>query len=159
MPLVLLLAAPLLAGCPNTDAAVFVAPTIESPAVAITGNSLLGSGIKGSFKLTLHLGARASGPSSVSVPTFSIEDAKGSSSILPLAAMLTSVPELPVNVEPDTDVDVSFTFDSGSKPIDKDLVPKLCDAAGVTIGGTVQDSLQDSPTPVDSAVIHATGCP
>ena len=50
--------------------------SIETPALAVT-SSALGTGAKGSFTLNLHLGARASGPSQVSTPTFQLKDAKG----------------------------------------------------------------------------------
>ena len=35
---------------------------------------------------------------------------------------------------------------------------KLCDPAGIVVGGVIEDSLQDTSTPVFSAVFHPTGC-
>lgn len=155
--LLLLSASPLLAGCPNTDTAVFVAPAIESPTLDVT-KGLLGTSVKGSFTLTLHLGARASGPSDVSDLSIDIRDANDAS-ITDITALLDAgATQFPVRVEQDSDVDVAMTFDSGSKPIEDALATKLCDPAGVSIGGTIKDSLQDSATPVGSDVIHATGC-
>jgi hypothetical protein len=151
-------ASPLLGGCINTDAAVFVDPSIESATIDVT-KGLLGTSVKGSFKLTLHLGARASGPSDVSDLSIDLRDAKGEAAITDITAILDAGPtQFPVRVEPDSDVDVAMTFDTGSKPVDEALADKLCDPAGVTIGGTLKDSLQDTATPLDSPVIHATGC-
>lgn len=147
--ILLLLAAPLLAGCPNTDAAVFVDPTLGTPTIEVS-SSVLAAGVEGSFSLNLHLGARASGPSQVSIGQFEIQDAKKTGAIvtpLPLDAGST---QLPVTVEPDSDVAVTLTFDMETNA---DAVMKLCDPAGVIITGTIEDSLQDTATPVESAVV------
>jgi hypothetical protein len=53
---------------------------------------------------------------------------------------------------------VAFTFDTGAKPLPVDVKPKLCDPAGVVIGGAIQDSLQDHATTFASAVFHPAGC-
>lgn len=151
----LLLLAPLLAGCPNTDAAVFVEPAIESPALLVT-SSVLNTGVTGGFTLKLHLGARASGSSQVSVGQFEIMDASMKTALItPLPLDAGSTP-LPVTVAQDSDVSVAFTFED---MLAKDVAATLCDPAGLVVSGTLQDSLQNTATPVDSAVFHATGCP
>lgn len=142
-------------GCVNTDAAVFVDPSIASPAATVTAGAL-GTNLVASFQLKLHLGARASGPSSLSVQTFEIASADRARSIVaPLAA--TSTTKLPVEVAPDSDVTVDFTFDSGAAPRPEDEAALLCAAEGIRIAGTLQDSLEDGATPVVSEVFHA-GC-
>lgn len=146
----LLFVAPLLAGCPNTDAAVFVDPTIGTPTIE-AGSSVLVSSIKGSFPLNLHLGARASGPSQVSIGQFEIQDAKKTGAIVTPLPVDSGSTQFPVTVEPDSDVAVTLSFDMEAKA---DVVMKLCDPAGVIITGTIEDSLQDTATPVESAVVH-----
>jgi hypothetical protein len=152
--LILFLAAPLLAGCPNTDTAVFVDPTIGTPTLDV-GGSVLVTSIKGSFPLDLHLGARASGPSQVSIGQFEIQDAKKTGAIVTPLPLDSGSTQFPVTVEPDSDVNVTLTFDEETK---QETVTKLCDPAGVIITGTIEDSLQDTATPVESAVVHPTGC-
>lgn len=151
----LLLAAPLLAGCPNTDAAVFVDPSIESPVVAVT-SSVLNTGVAGSFTLKLHLGARASGPSQVNIGQFSIMDASMKTALVTPLALDAGSTQLPVTVAQDSDVTVALGFDD---LFEKDLAGALCDPAGIVVSGTIEDSLQNTATPVDSAIFHPTGCP
>ena len=156
-PFTLLALGLLLAGCPNTDAAVFVDPSIDAPTLAVQ-SSALGTGLHGGFTLSLHLGARASGPSQVSLGQFEIQDAQMKGAIVSPLVLDAGATMLPVTVSPDSDVTVTLTFDTGAKPLPADLAAKLCDPAGVVITGTIQDSLQTGATPVDSAVIKATGC-
>lgn len=153
----LLLLTPLLAGCPNTDAAVFVEPTVEAPTLAVS-KGLLGTSIQGSFKLSLHLGARASGASDVTAPVFKIEDAKGAATITEVTSFVTTDKPFPIHVEPDSTVDIAVSFASGTDPIPSDLTTKLCDAAGITIGGSIKDSLEFEGSPLSSEVFHASGC-
>lgn len=154
LDLLLLLAAAPLVGCINTDAAIFVAPTLDAPAVAVK-NGALGTSVSGAFHLELHLGPRASGPSTVTLGQFDILDAQQAAAIVsPLA--LTSTPPFPVTVQPGSDVDLSLTFDTGTKLLGADLGKKLCDAAGIVIGGRIEDSLLGTATPVASGVLHAS---
>jgi len=151
----LLLFGPSLA-CVNTDAAVFVDPTLTQAEATVSGGTL-GTSVKGSFQLSLHLGPRATGPSQVNPGTFSILDAEQKGSIVsPLPVVSTTT--FPVTVELDSDVDVAFTFDTGAKPLPADVMPKLCDPAGVVLGGAIEDSLQNHATPFASAVFHPSGC-
>ena len=146
----------LLAACVNTDAAVFVEPTIESPTITVAGGAL-GLTISGNFTLKLHLGPRASGPSQVSLGAFSILDAKQSAAITPLDIGSSST-QFPVTVDLDSDVSAGLPFTLGSKTLPSADKAKLCDAAGVVIGGTIQDSLLGGSTPFFSAIVHPAGC-
>ncbi len=153
-----LLALPLfLASCVNTDAAVFVEPSIEKPTAAVAG-SALGVTISGNFNLKLHLGARASGPSEVSLGAFGILDAKQSAEITSIQLGASAI-QFPDTVEPDVDALATFPFDLGSKTLPVDTRAKLCDPAGVIIRGTIQDSLLGGSTPFFSPIVHPTGCP
>ncbi|WP_437853555.1 hypothetical protein [Sorangium sp. So ce363] len=141
-------------GCINTDAAVFVEPSIVSPGVTVFSH-VLGTGMTGSFALQLHLGARASGPSRVAVRTFAITSADQKTSIiepLPVETMAA----LPVEVAPDSDVFVPFNVDTGPQGgmLPADVAAALCAPEGIRITGAIEDSLEDGATPVASAVLH-----
>ncbi len=155
--LALLLAAPPLLGCINTDPAVFVVPTLSTPAATVT-EAALGTSFSGSFNLDLHLGPRASGPSKVTLGEFSIEDAAQTTPIVS-ALKLTSTTTFPVTVELDSDVNADFTFGTGKGVVVSSVATQLCATAGVVISGTIQDSLMDTSTPTFSPVFHPSGCP
>ncbi len=146
----------LLAACVNTDAAVFVEPTITSPTATVAGGAL-GVTITGNFTLDLHLGPRATGPSTVTLGAFSILDAGQKAAITSIQIGSTS-PQFPATVELDSDVTAAMPFDLGKKTLPPDAKAKLCDAAGVIIGGTIQDSLLGGSTPFFSPIIHPAGC-
>src|SRR4051812_12163162 len=96
-----LLLAGLSTACVNTDAAVFVDPSVTKAEATVSGGAL-GVGLKGSFDLGLHLGPRASGPSKVTPGTFTILDAKQMGSIVsPLPVLTMSM--FPVTVDLDSD--------------------------------------------------------
>jgi hypothetical protein len=154
--LLLALAALAVTGCVSTDPAVFVDPTIESPSAAVSGGAL-GATVTGAFTLTLHLGPRASGPSTVALGAFSILDA-GKSAAITAVQLAPGTPSFPVTVDLDSDVTAKLSFDLGGKTLPTDAKTKLCDPAGVLIGGAIQDSLAGGSTPVFSAVLHPTGC-
>ncbi|WP_437673636.1 hypothetical protein [Sorangium sp. So ce131] len=146
------------AGCIDTDAAVFVDPSITSPAATVA-TSALGAQLAVSFTLELHLGARASGPSRVAVRTFEIASADQETSIVaPLAAETTT--PLPVEVAPGSDVRVAFTFDSseGGGLLPEGVAAALCAAEGIRVTGAIEDSLEDGATPVASDTFAAS-CP
>ena len=65
----------------------------------------------------------------------------------------------PRSVDLDSDVSSDLTFDTGTKTITAATKAKLCDAAGLVIGGAIQDSLQATATPFFSPIVHPTGCP
>ncbi|XXX75270.1 hypothetical protein WMF30_47245 [Sorangium sp. So ce134] len=150
--------ASLASGCIDTDAAVFVEPSIAAPE-AIVSSSALGTGLQASFALRLHLGPRASGPSRVAVRAFEISSADQKTAIVaPLPAETTTA--LPVEVAPDSDVTVAFTFDTGAAgtTLPAEAAAALCAAEGIRITGAIEDSLEDGATPVASAVFHPR-CP
>lgn len=158
----LLLAAPLvltglvgLVGC-NTDAAVFVDPTVESPKASVMGGAL-GVELTGGFTLDLHLGARASGSSTVSLGEFELVTGADKSPVvspLPIAGDKS----FPLTVDQDSDVVVQFTFDTGKDPLPSSDKDALCGSGGVAVKGTIQDSLAGSSTPVFSASFDPSGC-
>jgi hypothetical protein len=146
----------LASGCPNTDAAVFVDAEIEAGSVAIEPQTL-GVALSGSFTLSLHLSARASGPSEVSYGSFSLLSADQSDTLvasLPLTASLAS----PVDVAPDATVTVELTIDMGSDLLDAGLVERIC-AGPVVFSGVVDDSLLGGSTTAVSQPIVPSGCP
>ncbi|WP_437315581.1 hypothetical protein [Sorangium sp. So ce385] len=150
--------AALAGGCIDTDAAVFVDPSIAAPEATVS-SSALGTGLQASFALKLHLGPRASGPSRVAVRGFEISSADQKTAIVaPLPAETTT--PLPVEVAPDSDVTVEFTFDTGAAgtTLPAEAAAALCAAEGIRVTGTIEDSLEDGATPVASAVFHAR-CP
>lgn len=145
-----------LAGCINTDPTVFVAPTISAPAATVTSGVFGASIMGGTFHLDLHLGARASGPSTVMLGEFSILDATMKTTIVsPLNAASTTT--FPVTVPQGGDVNADFTFDTGTKPLPMADGTELCTPAGVVIGATFQDSLMAGmSTLADSPVFEPT---
>ena len=148
----------LLTGCDvDTDAAVFVDPSISGPSATVAA-STLGTSLEGGFGLRLHLGPRASGASQVGIGQFSIQGADQKTTIVsPLEVAADKT--FPVTVDVDSDVDVAFTFDTGAKHLPKEKAQELCPADGIIVSGVIQDSLQDGATPVYSPAFHASGCP
>jgi hypothetical protein len=150
----LLLAAPLLASCINTDPAVFVEATLADPVLTLGAGSVLVQSLSGSFTLELHLGARASGTSQVSLVEAKIQDATGTDTLLTLQVGEGAFPAV---VMPDDTVSLPLTFQDDS--VDPALVTKLCDPHGVTFAARIDDSLEDAPTNATSVLVNATGCP
>jgi hypothetical protein len=149
-------AAPL-GGCVNTDTSVFVTPTITSPSAKVQMGAL-GATVTGAFDLDLHLGARASGPSTVTLGEFNILDAEQHGSILPAPLSVTGSLTSPIVVQPNSDEDDDFTFDTGNGTEPTSVVTALCAPAGVVISGVFQDSLTGMSTPVSSSVFQVSGC-
>lgn len=143
-------------GCPNTDAAVFVDAEIPAGSVAIEPQTL-GVALSGGFTLSLHLSARASGPSEVSYGSFSLMNADQSETLiasLPLSASVAA----PVDVDPDTTVTVELSIDMGADLLDAALVDRIC-AGSVVFSGVVDDSLRGGSTTAVSPPIVPSGCP
>jgi hypothetical protein len=162
-PIVLL--APCLLGCPNTDAAVFVAASIESPSLTVGMPGPLVSGITGGgFTLDLHLGARASGPSTTTLDPFSIVDTTMKNTLVSLIEVQASsgFTNGSTTVQPDTSPSVPFTIQMKQLGTGMDdTFMQLCMAGQVVIAGGVTDSLMGgtTPTPVYSTPFTPTGCP
>ena len=148
------LALTLVASC-NLDAAVFVAPEIKEPALTV-GKEALGTSLKGSLVLSLHLGARASGPSEVTVGTFSLKNAD--QTVVHVENLpFTASPASPIGVAEDSDSTVEITIDTGSGL----LLPAAHDAicsGQVVVSGVIQDSLATGSTPFASTPFTPT-CP
>ncbi|MEO7329436.1 MAG: hypothetical protein ABI193_12710 [Minicystis sp.] len=156
-PLLLLPLALLFAACVNTDAAIFVEPTVESVEATVDGGTL-GVALSGNFHLRLHLGPRATGPSVVQLLSAKILDAQQKAEIIGALPVTKTSPAVPVTVALDSDVDLIVTFDTGTKLLPGELSAKLCDAEGVVLGGTIQDSLQTTATVFASPAFHVSGC-
>lgn len=147
-----------LAGCvADNEAIVFVSPSLEEPSVNVTSGAL-GTTLTGSFRLLLRLGPRASGPSQVTVQKFEIANADQSKSIVPTLEAKADR-EFPVTVDLDSEQSVVFTIDLGGSVLPATTADELCAAGGLTIAGTIKDSLQDGATPVASDVFAPSGCP
>ncbi len=144
-------------GCVNTDANIFVAPTITSPAAILTTSNPLGDGLTGSFDLGLDLAPRASGPSTVELVQVSILDATMTTPIVQ-ALSTTSTPAFPTTVQPGDDPTISITFDTGSKLLPQTDKAALC-AAGVVFAAQIQDSLLPGTSKTAySPVFDVSGC-
>ncbi len=143
------------AGCIDTDTAVFVDATIDNPSLTVTEETL-GAALGGSFELTLHLGARASGPSSVSYQSFSL--AKEDGTVIVESLPVSASQPAPVEVEPGgTDSVVTFTIDTGADLLDAAIKDQIC-AGSVVVMGVIDDSLATSATPVESEPFSPSGC-
>jgi hypothetical protein len=146
-----------LAGCvADNEGIVFVAPSLEEPSVNVASGAL-GTTLTGSFRLRLRLGPRASGPSQVAVQKFEIANADQSKSIVGTLET-SSDAALPVTVDLDSEEIVVFTIDYGGTVLPATTGDELCAAGGLTIAGTITDSLQDGATPVASSVFTPSGC-
>ncbi|HMY16951.1 MAG TPA: hypothetical protein PKA58_11575 [Polyangium sp.] len=147
----------LFTGCIGDDAIVFVDPSISAPQAGITG-SVLGSTVTGSFQLRLVLGPRASGSSSVTFGAVNITDDAGKTALVSSLSLTTSKP-FPLDVPPSSDITIDVTFDLADKTVPQATVDALCAAPGITISGTIQDSLQNAATPFMSESFIPSGCP
>ncbi len=151
----ILVGAILAAGCIDTDPAVFVDASLASPSLAVAGGGL-GVTLSGSFRLDLHLGKRASGPSDVTFTSFSLKTADES------AVLVESLPVVPtqaspVEVAPGSDVTVTFAIDSGADTLPASVKDQIC-AGQVRISGVIEDSLESQSSPVLSEPFTPTGC-
>jgi hypothetical protein len=145
-----------LTGC-DPDTAVFVDPSIGSPSATIQGGTL-GASLTGSFTLELHLGPRASGASDVTVGAFDLLSADQTTTLVGPLPTVTD-PASPIRVDVDSTVELAVTFDTGADPIPSDVGDAICAAGNVVVSGTIQDSLQNAPTPVASEAFAVLGCP
>jgi hypothetical protein len=146
-----------LAGCVgDNETIVFVAPSVEEPTVNVEAGAL-GTTLTGSFRLRLRLGPRASGPSQVMVEKFELANADQSTSLVPTLETKADT-ELPVTVDLDSEKNVLFTIDFGGTVLPSAAADEICGAGGLTIAGTIKDSLQDGATPVASSVFMPAGC-
>ncbi len=141
-------------GCIDTDTAVFVDATIDNPSLTVTEETL-GTALDGSFELTLHLGARASGPSTVTFQSFSLESEDGT---VLVESLPVSSPDQNAGVEPGgTDTVVTFTISTEDGLLESAVKDQIC-AGSVVVSGVIQDSLATSTTPVESEPFSPSGC-
>jgi hypothetical protein len=133
--------------CVDTDPAVFVAAELDTPAMTVQA-SALGVALSGSFTLELHLGARASGTSEVTVGAFSLRTADQSEVLLESLPVASAQPA-PYEVEPGSDVTVNFTIEPGGDTFPLELRDRLC-GGPVVITGVIEDSLESGSSPVES---------
>ncbi len=145
-------------GCIGDDEAViFVNPTVSSPEVNIVG-SVLGSTVTGYFQLRLVLGPRATGSSSVTFGSVNITDVFGKTTIVPSLSLSPSK-TFPLDVPPSSDIKIDVIYDLSDKTLPMMTTDAMCTTSGVTISGTINDSLQDTATPFLSDWFMPTGCP
>lgn len=145
-----------LGGCIDTDAAVFVDPSISAPEATINSGAL-GSTLSGTLRLSLHLGPRASGSSRVTALSFTIQSADQKRTLLePLPVV--SPAELSFSLDPDSDADIVIRFDTEKKPLAAATRDALCGAGTVRVTGVLDDSLKGGSTPVTSEPFTITGC-
>jgi hypothetical protein len=142
-----------IAAC-NTDPAVFVDAEVVQPTLAVDPG-VLGASVSGGFVLSLHLGARASGPSEVTLGALSVVDASGNVVYEPLPA--TPSESSPITVEPDSTVEITFAVDSGAEPVSDAVLQALC-AGNVAIRVVLEDSLESGSSPIDSEPFAVVGC-
>jgi hypothetical protein len=142
-------------GCIDTDPAVFVDPDLENPSLTVSEKAL-GVELGGSFEITLHLGARASGDSTVAFDAFSLETEDGT-------VVLESLPvstntNLPVTVPAGgDDVVVAFDISTGDTLLESDMKDALCGQA-LVLSVILDASLATQATPVASDPFEAL-CP
>jgi hypothetical protein len=131
------------------------------PAPLVSGITTMGSG----FTLDLHLGARASGPSTTTLDAFSIVDSTMKNTLVSSIQVQASNGEFTngsTTVQPDTSPSVPFTIQMKQLGTGgDDTLMQLCMAGQVVIAGGVTDSLMGgtTPTPVYSTPFKPTGCP
>ncbi|MBM4375805.1 MAG: hypothetical protein FJ095_12030 [Deltaproteobacteria bacterium] len=143
-------------GCIDTDAAVFVDAALVEPALAIAGSSLA-TGLGGDVTLTLHLGPRASGPSTSTLLAVSLVTADGQGTLASTLGF-TSSPTLPTAVGVDDTVAVGLDFDPKDNALPASATATVC-AGSVRLRAVVDDSLRGSPVTVDSEPFAVSGCP
>jgi hypothetical protein len=146
-----------LAGCIDTDAAVFVEASIESASVAVSSNGFA-AGVDGALSLRLHLGPRASGSSEVDDRGFSILRTGGTTTLVPSLGYVAD-PPFPVTVAVDSTLLIAVTFAKEDNAFDPTAVAELCDPAGLVLRGVLDDALRGGAISADSEPVTPTGCP
>lgn len=155
----------LLASSCASKAAVSVSGAIHNPSVTVAQGPLVTT-IEGSFDVALELGARASGPTDVTLEEFSLVRASDGTPVL-AREKLSVVPSTPgpAHLEPGGKATVHFEIgdvrNGGVEPdeIDRDDFASVCGAGQLVIRGTMLDSASGAAsTPVSSAAFTPSGC-
>ena len=146
------------AGCINTDPAVFVDASIQSPSAAVQASSLV-NGLSGGFGLRLHLSARASDTATVAVTAFSVLAADSVTTVHSPLSYQANV-ALPVQVAQDSTVEVAVSFSADENQLPANALDALCAAGGIHFKGVLEDSLRGGSFTVPTAqAIAVSGCP
>jgi hypothetical protein len=144
-------------GCVDTDPAVFVEASIETPSATLAAGTLVTT-IAGSFALRLHLGARASGPADIDLGQVSVTTSDGATTLVaPLAVATDST--FPVSVEPESDRLVAFTFAAEDNQLEAAAYDAICAAGPIVLTAALDDSLRGGTLRVTSAAFSPAGCP
>jgi hypothetical protein len=147
----------LLLGCPNTDEAVFVEPTIRSPSATLEQSALVDA-LGGAFVIHLHLGPRATGSATVELVQLSVVSADRMSTLHAPLEVSTN-PSFPVTVGVDSDVTIDVTFSPDDNELDMDALDPICDPTGIVIAASLTDSLRGGSVPTASETFAVGQCP
>ncbi len=154
---ILLIGAPLVGGCIDTDAAVFVETTISEPTATAQSNALA-SGLGGSFEVKFHLGSRASGDSEVTLRSVSVSNADRSQT-LAQALKVATAPAFPVNVPRGGDSFVTVSYSADDNLFEPDALTALCDPAGIVVSLNFDDGLLGATGVASSQPFTVLNCP
>jgi hypothetical protein len=144
-------------GALNTDPAIFVDVDVTDPTIAVENNAL-GTVVNGGFTMSLHLGARAAGSSTVNVQSFELVSEDQNTVIVDALPLRAEGQALPIVVEPDTTEDIPIVIDLGSDQLPADVGQKLCSFARAIYRGSITDSLRGTTVPVLTDPVTVTGC-
>ena len=154
--LALALAGMALTGC-DPDTAVFVDASISTALLEVQQSSL-STAVAGTFVIQLHLGPRAAEASDVGLGQFSITDASGGQTLVPVLGF-TSSPPFPVTVDVDTTIDVTATLTPDDNLVEADELDALCAPEGVLVVGALDEELSGGTIDVASEPVTLSGCP
>ena len=155
-PLIVALAGMSLAGC-DPDTAVFVDASIPSAVLEVQQSSL-STAVAGTFIVQLHLGPRAAESSDVGLGQFSITDASGGQTLVPVLGFDAS-PPFPVTVDVDSTVDVVATLSPDDNLVEAGAIDALCAPEGVVVVGALDEELSGGTIDVASEPVTLAGCP
>jgi hypothetical protein len=145
-----------LCGCINTDPAVFVEGSIEQPSIRLEKSSLV-TGVQGGFSVRLHLGPRASGPSTVKLEAFSLVSSDATKTMVSKLGF-KSMPASPITVGLDSTVNAAISLAASDNQLPADSATALC-AGPIRVRGVIEDSLRGTTIFADSQPFSAGGCP
>jgi len=145
-----------LTGC-SPDTAVFVDASISAVVLQVQQSSL-NTAVSGSFVIELHLGPRAAEASDVGLGQFSITDASGSQTLVPVIGF-SADPPFPVTVDVDSTVDVTASLAAEDNLVDMGTLDALCASDGIVVTGALDDELSGGTIDVTSDPVPPSGCP
>jgi hypothetical protein len=133
---------------------VTLSAALDQAAVSATDGPL-GTSVSGSFRLKLELGPDASGPTTVTLGSFALQDSAGAVLIDPLQVSASGA-TFPLSIAKGGMQAVNFTISSGKVLASADRA-LLC-AGPVRIAGSVMDSLKGGTDPLLSVPVMPS-CP